>query len=122
RALPEFRCIFGPPGRERAYVPDLAFVATGRLTADLYLHAAPDLAIEILSPDQHMAELLDKIQFYLLNGVRLVWVIDPKRTAVAVLVPNQEARLLTPGDTLDGGDVLPGSSIAISDIFAQMQV
>src|SRR5438093_3901013 len=63
RVLTEFRCIFGPPGRERAYVPDLAFVASGRLAADLYLHAAPDLAIEILSPDQHMAEFLDKIQF-----------------------------------------------------------
>src|SRR5581483_9868769 len=50
RALTEFRCIFGPPGRERAYIPDLVYVARDRLTADLYLRAAPDLAIEILSP------------------------------------------------------------------------
>lgn len=53
--------------------------------------AAPDLAIEILSPDQNMARFLDKIQFYLLNGVRLVWVIDSAAQTVAVLSPNQEA-------------------------------
>jgi hypothetical protein len=52
----------------------------------------------------------------------LVWVIDPERTTVAALIPNQEARLLTPGDTLDGGDVLPGFSVPVADIFAQTQV
>src|SRR5438034_7179613 len=40
RALTEFRCIFGPPGRVRAYVPDLVYVANERLTGDRYLRAA----------------------------------------------------------------------------------
>ncbi len=122
RAVPEFRCIFGPPGRERAFVPDVVYLAKERLPRDRYLRAAPDLAIEILSPDQNVARLLDEIQFYLLNGVRLVWVIDPAAATVAVLAPGQEGRTLTAGDTLDGGDVLPGFSVAVDDIFAQVKV
>jgi Uma2 family endonuclease len=118
----EFRCIFGPPGQQRTYVPDLTFVAKERLTADLYLHAAPDLAVEILSPDQDAGRFLDKIQFYLRHGVRLVWVIDPVRQTVTVLVPGEDARVLTRGDTLDGGAVLPGFSVPVAEIFAQTSV
>lgn len=118
----EFRCIFGPPGRERTYVPDLSYVARERLTADQHLHAAPDLAIEILSPDQHMAHFLDKIQFYLLYGVRLVWVFDPATSTVTVQAPGVEARVLGLGDTLDGGEVLPGFTAAVAEIFARTRI
>ena len=120
--LPEFRCIFGPPGRERAFVPDLAVVAKGRLAADPYLHAAPDIAIEVLSPGQSMVRFIDKIQFYLLYGVRLVWVIDPESSAIAVLRPNREATVLGRGSKLDGEDVLPGFSLNVDDIFAEVEV
>lgn len=124
RAFTELRCIFGPPGQERAYVPDLTYVARARLPSGpaRHLHVAPDLAVEILSPDQHATQFLDKIQFYLLYGVRLVWVIDPATATVAVETPGEEARILRSGDTLDGGEVLPGFSVAVDDIFAQMQI
>lgn len=122
RVFPELRCIFGPPGRQRVFVPDLTYVAQDRLPSEQYLYAAPDLAIEILSPDQPMARFSDKIQFFLLNGVRLVWIIDPADRTVAVLAPEQEPRLRSAGDTLDGGDVLPGFSVAVDEIFAQADV
>jgi len=122
QVLPEFRCIFGPPGHVRVFVPDLVYIARERLTADLYHRAAPDLAVEVLSPDQDMARFVDKIQFYLLHGVRLVWVIDPVRATVAVLTPGHEAVILTSGATLDGGDVLPGFSVALDEIFARLKV
>lgn len=122
RILPEFRCIFGPPDRERTYVPDLSYVAQERLTGERYLHRAPDLAIEILSPGQHIAHLLDKIQFYLLHGVRQVWVIDPETSTVAVHAPGEEVQVLGEGDLLVGGDVLPGFSLAVKEIFAQIRV
>ena len=122
RVLPEFRCIFGPPGQERAFLPDLAYVARERFPTDRFLRTAPDLAIEILSPDQNVARFLDKIHFYLLHGVRLVWVIDPAAATVAVLAPGEEARLLRAGDVLDGGEVLPGFSAPVADIFAQARV
>lgn len=120
--LTEFRCIFGPSGRARIFVPDLTYVARERVPSERFLYAPPDLAIEILSPDQPMARFSDKIQFYLLNGVRLVWIIDPIDRTVAVLAPGREPRILSAGDTLDGGDVLPGFSVAVDDIFAQTQV
>jgi Uma2 family endonuclease len=124
RVLSELRCIFGPPGRQRTYVPDLVYVAAGRLAEESgrHLYTASDLAIEVLSPDQHWAQFLDKIQFYLLYGVRLVWVIDPAAETITVQTPGQEARILRPGDVLDGGEVLPGFSVPVEDIFAQMQV
>jgi Uma2 family endonuclease len=121
RGFTELRCVFGPPGRERTYVPDLVFVSRQHLPiTQRHLHRAPDLAVEILSPDQHWAQFLDKIQFYLLHGVRLVWVIDPATSTVTVQVPGEDARILRPGDHLDGGDVLPGFSLPIAEMFAQM--
>lgn len=122
RAFTELRCIFGPAGQQRTYVPDLVYVSIAKLPIPRHLRAAPDLAIEILSPDQHATAFLDKIQFYLLTGVRLVWVIDPATSTVMVQTPGEEARILHPGDTLDGGDVLPGFSVAVDDIFAEMPV
>ncbi len=122
RAFPELRCVFGPPGRQRIYVPDLVYVAASKLPIPRHLQAAPDLAVVVLSPDQHMPAFLDKIQFYLLYGVRLVWVIDPATATVVVQTPGEEARVLQTGDTLDGGEVLPGFSVPVADIFAQMPI
>jgi len=56
------------------------------------------------------------------GGVRMVWVVDPVSATVAMLVPGQEARILSSGDTLDGSDVLPGFTVAVAEIFAQTQV
>jgi Uma2 family endonuclease len=122
RAFPELRCIFGPAGRERIYVPDLVYVAREHIGTERHLHRAPDLAIEILSPDQHWAQFLDKIQFYLLFGVQLVWVIDPATSTVTVQRSGQEARILHPGEELDGEDVLPGFTVPVGEIFAQAQI
>ena len=54
--------------------------------------------------------------------MRLVWIIDPRARVVTVLAPGEEPRLLTAGGTLDGGVVLPGFSIAVDEIFAQLEV
>jgi Uma2 family endonuclease len=121
----EWRCIFGPAGRERAYVPDLVVVSPERLPSvddreAPYLRTAPDLAIEILSPGQRAGPFLDKILFYLLHGVRLVWVVDPAAEVVFVLRPGEEAVTLGEVDTLDGSAVLPGFSLAVRELFAQL--
>jgi Uma2 family endonuclease len=92
------------------------------LPRERHLHRAPDLAIEILSPDQHWPQFVDKIQFYLLHGVKLVWVIDPASRTIAVQAPGQEGRILGAGDVLDGGDVLPGFRIPVDNILARIAV
>lgn len=118
--FPEIRCIFGPTGGERALVPDLVVITTEHLTDDEYHLRPPDIAIEILSPRQSRTRLLDRTTFYLQNGVRLVWVIDPRTRTVAVLSPDAESRTLSERETIDGGAVLPGFSLAVADLFAQM--
>jgi Uma2 family endonuclease len=120
RVFPELRCIFGLPDNVRTYVPDVVFVRAEHLPVRRHLLTAPDLAIEVISPEQSWPQMLSKIQFYLLNGVRLVWVADPETRTITVEAPGQEARILKAGDTLDGGDVIPGFSVEVSEIFAQL--
>lgn len=127
RVRTEWRCVFGPPGRERAYIPDVVYVSFERLppvdaTHELYLHVAPDLAVEILSPGEPAGRFAAKLRFYLLHGVRLVWVVDPVAETVTVYTPDQtDERVLGAGDTLDGGEVLPGFSVPVAEILAQLR-
>lgn len=125
RVATEWRCIFGPRGRKRAWIPDLVFVSNDRLPKGdprrhRFLRTAPDLAIEVVSPNQPMGRFSEKIDFYLLYGVRLVWVIDQIAESVTVHAPGAEPRTLAAGDLLDGGDILPEFSVAVRDIFAQL--
>ena len=116
----EIRCIFGPPGRERAYVPDFIFIAAGgadRVLTNGPVRHAPDLAVEILSPDDRPGRVQRKIRFYLANGVRLVWVVDPEARSVTVWTPASSSRTLSEDDTLDGADVLPGFAVVVRDIL-----
>jgi Uma2 family endonuclease len=124
--FPELRCIFGPAGDERTFVPDLTVVTRERLPSGdartwRFLRTAPDLAIEILSPEQSAGRFADKLQFYLGNGVRLVWVVDPASETVTVYALGARSRLLRAGDTLDGGDVLPGFAADVAGIFARLR-
>ena len=124
-AGPEGRCIVGPPGGERPLLPDFLFVAREHL-AGIELHGplkgAPDLAVEILSPDDRMTDVMDKLRFYLMHGVRLVWLIDPENRTVTVMTSVSEARILSADDTLDGGDVLPGFRCAVGEILPPADV
>ena len=126
RVRTEWRCIFGPPGRERPYIPDVVYSSFERMppvnaTEQPYLMVAPDLAVEILSPEQDAGRFAAKLRFYLLHGVRLVWVVDPSSRTVTVYQPGQEdERVLREGDTLDGGAVLPGFAAPVSEIMRQM--
>lgn len=121
----EIRYIFGPPGQERAYVPDFAFVRAERLPADAELndsfHGAPDLAVEILSPADRPGRVHEKVDFYLRHGVRRVWLVDPEERSVRVCVPDEDVRTLEAGDLLDGGDLLPGFSVAVADLFPRVR-
>ena len=114
----EIRCVFGPASAERPSVPDYIFIRAGRFRrGDRHIYGAPDLAVEILSPDDRMTDVMDKLRFYLAHGVRLVWLIDPDRQTVTVMTPPDRAHILTEDDTLDGGEVLPGFSCAVREIL-----
>lgn len=100
--------------------PDAAFVVTSRLPAKLsgkYFPGAPDLAVEVVSPNDKVGEIQDKIQDWLTHGVRLVWVVDPKSRTVTVYRPDGTANVLKPKDTLTGEDVLPGFAYPLAKLF-----
>ncbi len=114
---------FRLPGVENVLLaPDVAYVREDRLPPpgqrSGFLDLAPDLAVEVLSPSNTASEMNDKILLYLEAGTRLVWVADPRRQTVAVHTPDRVARTLIVGDTLDGGDVLPGFALPLADLFA----
>lgn len=126
RVQVEWRCILGPDGGLRAFVPDVVYVAAervprGDMRRNPVLHVPPDLIIEVLSPDQPARQFADKLQFYLRHGVRLVWVVDPEDETVTVYAPDADSRLLRRADTLDGGEVLPEFALPLADLFAQLQ-
>jgi Uma2 family endonuclease len=127
RVRTEWRCIFGPPRRKRTFVPDVVYASFERMppvnaNEQAYLEAAPDLIVEILSPGESPERFARKLRFYLLHGVRLVWVVDPIAQTITVYTPGRtEERILRPGDTLDGGDVLPGFTAPVAEIMAQLQ-
>jgi Uma2 family endonuclease len=82
-----------------------------------YFQIPPDLAVEVLSPDDRRKDVRDKIKDYVLNRVPLVWLVDPDTRTVIVYKGTMRGFEFDETDTLDGGDVLPGFSCRVLDIF-----
>ena len=92
----------------------------GREHGVLSAYLAPDLAVEVRSPDNTLAELSVKANEYLEAGARMVWIVDPPTRTVQVMRPGRPAVTLSLDDVLDGGDVLPGFSLPVSRLFAEL--
>jgi Uma2 family endonuclease len=82
-----------------------------------YIEVLPDLAVEVVSPDDHFARVQKKVIHYLTKGVRLLWVVDPDDRSVTVYRPDKPLRILGEGDTLSGEEVLPGFSCRVGDLL-----
>ena len=102
--------------------PDVAFVCHDRLElADQtrgYFPAAPDLAIEVVSPGDTYSEVEEKAMTWLAAGTRLVLVADPRKRTVTRYRGFDDITILTEADTVDGGDVVPGWTIRVAELFA----
>ena len=81
-----------------------------------YQTVAPDLAIEVLSPSDNIRKVQKKAATYLEGGV-VVWLVDPDGETVIVYHPDKLPQTFKRDDTLDGGDVLVGFSLALSELF-----
>ncbi len=82
-----------------------------------YVPFAPDLAVEVVSPNDTAPEIREKVDLYLDAGTRLVWVLYPDSRKVIAHFPNGTSRAFSESDTLDGGDVLPGLRISVTKLF-----
>jgi Uma2 family endonuclease len=108
-------------------IPDVAFLSWGRLPGrrvpdEPVPQLAPDLAVEVLSESNTPAEMARKRQEYFTAGVRLVWFVDPDARTVEVYTAPDQSTVLGEGDTLDGGAVLPGFTLPLRELFAELDL
>ena len=81
------------------------------------MEGSPRLAVEILSPSDRMEEVHEKVAEYLAAGVDLIWVVDPFFRTVQVHCRHTAPEMFNADQTLRGGDILPGLSISVAEIF-----
>ena len=101
--------------------PDVYYISAAKLPLDVevngYYESAPDLVAEVLSPSDTRQEFDAKIQMWLDFGVRLVIAIYPETRNITTHQPGRPSVTLGYGDTLDGGDVIPGFQCPVREIF-----
>jgi Uma2 family endonuclease len=100
--------------------PDVGFIASDRVPApgtNGFPELAPDLVVEVLSPDDRPGGTLAKVGDWLDAGTRLVWVIDPDRRSARVYRADGSETALSENDALNGEDVLPGFVCRLSAVL-----
>lgn len=101
--------------------PDVAFVRAERIPpAGLprrFWELAPDLVVEVISPSDTPAEVEAKLRDWLEAGARLVWLVYPDNRTVQVVRSLRDRERLDSDALLDGGDVVPGFSCRVAELF-----
>jgi Uma2 family endonuclease len=102
--------------------PDVAFVSQKRLDeegdVDGYFPGAPDLVVEVISPEDTYNEAEEKVLEWLEAGALMVVVVNPRKHAVKVYRSFTDIIVLNEHDTLDGGDVASGWTMPVKEVFA----
>jgi Uma2 family endonuclease len=116
-----YRCFPHAPAMVRR--PDVSFIAHSRLAAyqwgQGHLTIAPDLAVEVVSPNDEVLELDRKINDYFRAGVRRVWVINPEQQTLRVhRAPGDLSELIGDADVSDD-QLLPGFRCPLPGLFVR---
>ena len=103
-------------------IPDVAFFSLERLPGGEVPEEpipllVPDLAVEVISRSNTRKEMDEKLEEYFEKGVRLVWYVRPRSRVVDVYTTPDHFTRLTASMRLDGGDVLPGFSVQVGELF-----
>lgn len=103
-------------------VPDVSYIRRERIKPETRrrlgdLGIPPDIAVEIVSPDQTVRELLEKCLRYAEIGVAISLVVDPDDETVYAIRPGQPLRVLRGDDRIDLDDVLPGFDLTVHALF-----
>jgi Uma2 family endonuclease len=107
--------------------PDVAFVSTKRWPANLDIPAkgdwlvVPDLAVEVVSPNDTVDQVLGKVDEYFRYGVSQVWVIIPSVSQIYAYDSPTQVRIFTTGDDLEGGALLPDFRLNLADLFKKQK-
>ena len=101
--------------------PDFAFIRRERIPPGGlpkgYWPGAPDLAVEVVSPNDTAREVDDKAKDWLCAGSLAVWVVDPHSKTVTVYLVGGLVNTLAEGSILERGDLLPGFRCPVADVF-----
>lgn len=105
---------------QKVRAPDVCFVSTADLAGEntgKYINKAPTLAVEIISQNDTYNEVDDKASEFLRAGSKAVWIVNPRRRNVTVLTPDEGETLYKMGQSIPGGDILPGFELPVAQIF-----
>jgi len=100
--------------------PDVAYFVDAEKFEDLHPkwgEIPPVLVVEVLSPNDEPSEVNEKIELYLKNGVKVLWLVDYARRKVTIFRPDKTLTVVKSDGELTGGDELPGLSVKVADIF-----
>jgi Uma2 family endonuclease len=103
--------------------PDASWVSNERweaLTAEEqqeFSKLCPDFVVELRSLSDSLQKLREKMQEYVDNGIRLGWLIDPKKKQVEIYRPGRDVEVLQSPTTLSGEDVLPGFVLELNQVW-----
>ena len=104
--------------------PDISFVSRARLQAlgfkratNTFFPGAPDLAVEILSPNNTRSEMNERSKDFLESGTRLAWIIDAEAQRAEVCRSLSQRKLIGNGGFLEGEDLLPGFRYPLAELF-----
>ena len=115
-----FKCFPVDPDMHRR--ADVSIILKSRLPGGKrptgMLKLPPDLAVEVISPNDVWDEVSEKVELYLDSGYRVVWVADPRLRQVHVHRPDGRPVIYREDDMIDLPDVLPGFSRRVGDFFA----
>lgn len=114
-----YRCFPDDPQRVRQ--PDASVVRAGRLDGDRpprgFITVAPDLAVEVISPNDLYEDVEERVTEYRAAGVPLVWVINPSTRTVLIRRLDRTCAEVGPDGELSGEDVIPGFACKVADLF-----
>lgn len=102
---------------------DIAFISHARLArcrAEGYLDVAPEIVVEVLSPNDRRGDLADKIRDYFSAGVDRVWVLDSRQRCVSVYRTPSDVQELRPGDVLTDEARFPGFRVVVGELFGKL--
>jgi Uma2 family endonuclease len=123
-AFAELRTTFGGS----SFVPDVSMYRWERLPADATgdllddCQEPPDIAVEIVSPGQSPTRLANQCRWYVENGVRLAILVEQRRPVVRLFQPGEAPTVLSSGDQIDFGGILPGFTVSVRELFALLNM
>jgi Uma2 family endonuclease len=102
------------------HAADVAYISNERFAqvqSKSYLDVAPELIVEVLSPDDAWSDVMDKLADYFAIGVQAVWIADPKRAQIFAYRSLTDVQLFTQEQEISGGTILPGFNAAVAGFF-----